>query len=172
MIDNGRLAMAADGSWALSWMNPSMVSVPLGTGALPKMKQPASLMQAHFHAIFANTQHPEEAWQWVRFLATPFYTEQFIKVGLWLPSQSAQLTEEGIARWNTEGIHPENYVEFSRDYLPKYGFAVRIPPGYIEADANFITPAFQAIAAGDPVESVLPAAVQQANEVLKAAQTA
>jgi multiple sugar transport system substrate-binding protein len=169
MIDSGRLAMGADGSWALSWMNPSLVSVPLGTGALPKMKQPASLMQAHFHSVFAHTQHPDEAWQWVRFLATPFYTEQFIKVGLWLPSQSAQLTEDGIAKWNTEGIHPENYVEFSRDYLPKYGFAVRIPPGYIEADANFITPAFQALAAGTPVEEAILPAVQQGNDVIKAA---
>lgn len=172
MVDSGRLAMAVDGSWALSWMNPSLVSVPLGTGALPKMKQPASLMQAHFHSVFAHTRHPDEAWQWVRFLATPFYTLQFIKVGLWLPSQTAQLTEDGIAEWNTEGVHPANYVEFSRDYLPKYGFAIRIPPGYIEADANFITPAFQALAAGTPAEEAIVPAVQQANEIIKAAQEA
>lgn len=170
MVDNGRLAMAIDGSWALSWMNPSMVKVPLGTGAIPKMKKPATLMQAHFHSMISSTQHPEESWQWLKFLASPFYTLSFIKIGLWLPSQSAQVTPDGIKEWQTEGIHPANYVDFVTDYLPKYGVAVRIPNGYIEADTSFITPAFQALAAGTPAADVIPEAVRQANEVIKAAQ--
>jgi multiple sugar transport system substrate-binding protein len=170
MIDTGRLAMGVDGSWALSWMNPSTVSVPMGTGALPMMTQPASLMQAHFHSVIASTQNPDAAWQWVRFLATPFYQTQFLKIGLWLPSQSALMTEEGLASWITEGVHPENYRDFVTDYLPQHGVALRIPPGYIEADANFITPAFQALANGTPAEEAFPSAVQQANDIIAAAQ--
>lgn len=169
MIDNGRLAMAVDGSWALSWMNPSLVSVPMGTGALPKMKQSAAIMQAHFHSALATSQHPEEAWQWVRFLATPFYQAHFAKIGLWIPNQSAMLTPDGLKSWITEGIHPENYSQFATDFLPKYGVSVRIPPGYIEADANFITPAFQALANGTPAEEAFPSAVQQANDIIAAA---
>lgn len=172
MIDNGRLAMAVDGSWALSWMNPSTVTnVTLGTGALPKMKNPATLMQAHFHSVIASTQHPDQAWQWVRYLATPFYQTQFLKIGLWLPSQTALTTEEGLKSWITEGVHTANYPDFVTDYLPKYGVALRIPSGYIEADSSFITPAFQAIANGDPVASVMPDAVSQANDIIAAAQT-
>ncbi len=88
MVDSGRLAMAIDGSWALSWMNPSlMTNAKLGTGAIPYMKQPADYMQAHFHAMISTTQHPDETWEWLRFLATPFYTLSFMKIGLWLPSQ-------------------------------------------------------------------------------------
>lgn len=170
MIDTGRLAMGVDGSWALSWMNPSTLSVPMGTGAMPKMVQPASLMQAHFHSVIASTKHPDEAWQWVRFLATPFYQTLFLKIGLWLPSQSALITEEGLDSWITEGIHPENYRQFVTDYLPQYGFAIRIPPGYIEADANYITPAFQALAAGDPVEETFVSAIEQANDVIRSYQ--
>lgn len=34
MIDSGRLAMAVDGSWALSWMNPSLMNVAMGTGSV------------------------------------------------------------------------------------------------------------------------------------------
>ncbi len=166
MIDTGRLAMAVDGSWALSWMNPSLVSVPMGTGALPKMTQPATVMQAHFHSALANTQHPEEAWQWVRFLSTPFYQTQFLKIGLWLPSQTALTTSEGLDTWITEGVHPANYRQFVSEYLPTYGVAVRIPPGYIEAATNFIDPAVQAIAGGTPPADVLPEAVRQANDVI------
>lgn len=170
MIDNGRLAMAVDGSWALSWMNPSLVSVPMGTGALPKMTQPASIMQAHFHSILSSTQKPEESWQWVRFLATPFYQAHFAKIGLWIPNQSAMLTPEGLSTWVTEGIHPANYSQFATDYLPNHGVAVRLPSGYIEAEANFLTPAFEALNAGTPAEQVFPDAVRQANDVIAMAQ--
>lgn len=170
MIDNGRLAMAVDGSWALSWMNPSLVSVPMGTGALPKMTQPASIMQAHFHSILSSTQKPEESWQWVRFLATPFYQAHFAKIGLWIPNQSAMLTPEGLSTWVTEGIHPENYSQFATDYLPNHGVSVRLPSGYIEAEANFLTPAFEALNAGTPAEQVFPDAVRQANDVIAMAQ--
>lgn len=166
MIDTGRLAMAVDGSWALSWMNPSLVSVPMGTGALPKMKQPATIMQAHFHSALANSQHPDEAWQWVRFLSTPFYQTQFLKIGLWLPSQTALTTPEGLDTWITEGIHPANYRQFVSEYVPQHGVSVRIPAGYIEAASNFIDPAVQAIAGGTPPADVLAEAVRQANDVI------
>jgi multiple sugar transport system substrate-binding protein len=171
MVDNGRLAMAIDGSWALSWLNPAAMKVPMGTGAIPKTKKPAALMQAHFHSIISSTQHPDQAWEWLKFLASPFYTLSFMKIGLWLPSQTAQVTPDGLKEWITEGIHPANYVDFVTDYLPKYGVALRIPNGYIEADTSFITPAFQALAAGTPAAEVIPDAVKQANEIIKAAQT-
>jgi multiple sugar transport system substrate-binding protein len=172
MLDTGRLAMAVEGSWALSWINPSTLSVPMGVGALPKMATTATYLQAHFHAALAATEHPDEAWQWIRFLATPFYTLQFMKIGLWLPSQTAQTTEEGLAEWITEGIHPPNYIDFVSEYLPKYGVATRIPAGYVEANANFITPAYQAISDGTPATDVMPEAVRQANEIIAAAQAA
>jgi multiple sugar transport system substrate-binding protein len=170
MVDSGRLAMAVEGSWALSWMNPSLMSVPLGTGAIPMMKQPASIMQAHFHSVIASTANPDAAWEWVRYLATPFYQTQFLKIGLWLPSQTALTTEEALETWITEGIHPENYVDLVTDYLPNHGVALRIPAGYIEADSSFITPAFQALAEGTPAADVFPDAVAQANDIIRAAQ--
>lgn len=171
MVDNGRLAMAIDGSWALSWMNPSTVThATLGTGAIPYLKEPKDYMQAHFHSVINSTAHPDEAWEWVRFLATPFYTLSFMKIGLWLPSQMSQVTEEGLQEWLTPGIHPDNYADFVTEYLPKHGVVARIPDGYIEADSNYITPAIQAIVNGTPVEEVMPEAVRQANEIISSMQ--
>ncbi len=166
MIDNGRLAMAVDGSWALSWMNPSLLNVSMGTGALPKMQQSAAIMQAHFHSILASTEQPEEAWEWVRFLATPFYQEHFAKIGLWIPNQSAMLTEVGLEGWITEGVHPDNYSQFATDYLPAHGQSVRLPNGWVEAQNDYIAPAFEALAAGEPAADVFPDAVAAANDVL------
>lgn len=170
MIENNRLAMAVDGSWALSWTNPSILTVPMGTGALPKMAQSASIMQAHFHSVLANTANPEAAWQWVRFLATPFYQQHFAKIGLWIPNQGAMLTEEGLAGWITEGIHPENYSQFATDYLPAHGVAVKLPSGWIEAQNDYITPAFEALGAGTPAADVFPDAVRAGNDVLLASR--
>lgn len=170
MVDNGRLAMAVDGSWALSWMNPSLMQVGMGTGALPSMAQPAAVMQAHFHSVLSSTERPDEAWEWVRFLATPFYQEHFAKIGLWIPNQTAMLTEEGLTGWITEGIHPDNYSQFATDYLPAHGQAVRIPNGWVEAQNDYIGPAFSALAAGDPVADVFPDAVAAANDVLRSYQ--
>ena len=170
MIDSRRLAMGVDGSWALSWMNPSTLQSPMGTGALPKMVAPASILQAHFHCIIATTEHPDEAWEWIRFLATPFYQAHFAKIGLWLPNQTAMLTEEGLSEWVTEGIHPDNYTELVTDYLPKYGVSMRLPTGLTEAEANFLNAAWEALAAGEPVEETFVSAVQQANDVLLANQ--
>jgi multiple sugar transport system substrate-binding protein len=170
LLNAGKLAMAIDGSWALSWINPTtMKNIKLGTAAIPKLKQAADFMQAHFHAIISSTKHPEEAWKWIHFLATPFYTLSFMKIGLWLPSQTAQVTPDGLKTWITPGIHTDNYADFVTDYLPKHGVTARIPPGYIEASNNFITPAFQALADGKAAADIFPDAVKQANEVLDAA---
>lgn len=92
-----------------------------------------------------------------------------MKIGLWLPSQTAQTTEEGLAAWLTEGIHPANYREFVSEYLPKYGVAARTPAGFTEAASSFLTPAYQAIADGALAVDILPEAVRQANEIIAAA---
>jgi multiple sugar transport system substrate-binding protein len=167
MLNAGKLAMLVGGSWQLAWTNPTtMTDITLGVGALPKMAQPATYMQAHFHSVLASTQHPDEAWQWLRFLNTPFYQTQFMKTGLWLPSQTALTSEDMQPTWITEGIHPANFPDFVSEYLPKYGFTFRVPAGYTEADSNFLTAAFEALAGGTPAEEAIPPAIQQANEVL------
>ncbi|MBN1978324.1 MAG: sugar ABC transporter substrate-binding protein [Anaerolineae bacterium] len=171
MLENGRMAMAVDGSWALAWI--SKIEATLGTAVLPKMKAPATDMQAHLHVAYKETKHPEEAWRWLRFLATEFYQLQFCKMGLWLPSQTALMTEEGISRWMTlrtapgMGVHPEGYDKIVADYLPNYGKVLYMPPGYGEADA-IITPALDAVWIGDKTaEQAMSEVVADANAILE-----
>ncbi|MHB8625174.1 MAG: extracellular solute-binding protein [Aggregatilineales bacterium] len=170
MLESGRLAMAIDGSWALSYNYK--IKAPLGTGALPKLKQAASLMQAHFHGVMAATKNPDAAWQWLRFLNTPFYQTHFCKIGLWVPSQTAMLTPDGLKTWITKGIHPDNYVDFVSTYLPKYGVVPNFPPGYLEASTKYLYPAMTDIGNGTPLEKAIPPAVKSANEVLAKAASA
>jgi multiple sugar transport system substrate-binding protein len=168
MLENGKLAMAIDGSWALSWMHE--ITPTLGTAALPGLKHPATNMQAHIHSALASTEHPHEAWRWVRFLSTPFYQTQFCKIGLWLPSQSALMTPDGLNTWITEGVHPEGYDLIVTDFVPNYGEVLYQPVGWSEA-AAIITPAMDAIWVGDmTAEAAMAEAVPQANEILQSNQ--
>lgn len=165
MLENGRLAMAIDGSWALAWIHK--IEPTLGTAALPAMKTTATIMQAHLHSALAATQHPDEAWQWVRFLSTPFYQTQFCKIGLWLPSQSALMTEEGLQTWITEGVHPPGYELIATEFLPRFGRVVYQPVGWPRADA-IVTPALDRVWIGDATaEEAMAEAVPQANQVLQ-----
>ena len=72
----------------------------------------------------------------MRFLSTPFYQTQFCKIGLWLPSQTELMTEEGLKSWITEGVHPEGYVDIPTKFLPKYGHIMYQPPGWTEANRS------------------------------------
>lgn len=164
MLENGRLAMAIDGSWALSWMYK--MEGRLGTAVLPKMKVPATDMQAHLHSALALSKHPEAAWEWVRFLSTPYYQTMFCKIGLWLPSQTALMTEEGLKTWITPGVHPEGYEFIVTEYAYKYGVVMYNPPGNPKA-AALLQPAFDKIRIGEAtVAEALPPAVAEANKAL------
>jgi multiple sugar transport system substrate-binding protein len=171
MLENGKMAMAVDGSWALAWI--TNIQATLGTAVLPKLKVPATDIQAHIHCGFAATQHPEAAWRWLRFLATEYYQLKFLRMGLWLPSQTPLMTEEGLAKWMTlrtapgEGVHPEGYDKIVTEYVPKYGHVLYTPPGYPQAD-SIITPALDPIWVGDKTaEEAMAEAVPEANAILQ-----
>jgi multiple sugar transport system substrate-binding protein len=174
MLESGRLAMAVDGSWALAWIHK--INATLGTAVLPKMKQPATTLQAHLHSVFASTEHPEQAWKWVSFLATEYYQLLFLKIGLWLPSQTALTSSEGMEKWMTlrtsptEGVHPEGFEKLVTDFVPKYGHVLYMPPGWNKASA-IITPALDAVWIGDQTaEEAMAAAVPEANAILETEQ--
>ncbi len=174
MLENGKLAMAIDGSWALSWI--TKINAKLGTAVCPKLKTPATDMQAHIHVGYAGSKYPEQAWEWLRFLGTEYYQLQFLKMGLWLPSQTALMTPEGMAKWYTErrapgeGVHPAGYDKIVTEYVPKYGHVLYMPPGYSEADA-IISPALDAVWIGDQTaEQAMAVAVPEANAILEAAK--
>ncbi|MBI3957204.1 MAG: extracellular solute-binding protein [Chloroflexi bacterium] len=165
MLENGKLAMAIDGSWALAWIHK--ISATLGTAALPGLKHPATNMQAHLHSALAASKHPEDAWRWVRFLSTPFYQTQFCKIGLWLPSQTALMTQEGLGKWITEGVHPTGYDLIATEFLPRFGHVLYQPVGWAEA-SGIINPALDAVWVGDKsAADAMAEAVPQANEILQ-----
>jgi multiple sugar transport system substrate-binding protein len=138
----------------------------LGTAVLPKMKVPATNMQAHIHSAMNGSKHPQEAWEWVRFLSTPFYQTMFCKIGLWLPSQKALMTPEGLKAWMNPEVHPEGYDLIVTKYVPEYGHVQYMPPGWPKT-IPIMTPAWDQVRLGQSqVSEVVPAAMEEANKIL------
>ena len=173
MLESGKLAMVVDGSWALSWLYK--ISPTLGTAVLPKMKMPASGMNAHLHSAFKGTKEIDASFKWLRFLATEFYQLIFLRIGLWLPSQTALMTPEGMEKWYTDrtgpgqGVHPPGYSQLVTQYVPQYGFPFYEPPGWPDARA-ILFPEIEAIWNGDKTaEEVMTVTVPECNVILQEA---
>jgi multiple sugar transport system substrate-binding protein len=157
------------GSWSLNWLWE--IEGGIGTGVLPKMTRPGTDMQAHLIVIVRETEHPDEAWKLIRFLSLPWFQERYCQNGLWLPSQTALMTDEAIARWCTPPIHPPGYELIVTEYTVKYGHYLTMPVGYAKAAETALQPAFDQIWIGDAkAEEVLPEAVAEANRIMEEEQ--
>jgi multiple sugar transport system substrate-binding protein len=168
-LETKKVALYNTGSWSLNWLWE--IEGGLGTGVLPKMTRPATDMQAHIIVIVKATEHPNETWKLIRFLSLPWFQERYCQSGLWLPSQTALMTDEAIARWCIPPIHPEGYELIVTEYAPKYGHYLTMPVGYAKAAETTLTPVLDQIWIGDAkAEDVLPAAVAEANSIMEEEQ--
>lgn len=114
MLQTGRVATMVDGTWALQEL--AAMGFPVGVGVLPKHNEPVTQGQAHLHAAYAETEHPEEAWKLIRHLSGREYQLELIRPGLWTPNFEDLLTREGSEQWLTDGVHPEGFA----DLLPYF----------------------------------------------------
>jgi multiple sugar transport system substrate-binding protein len=131
-LATGNVAIIVDGSWALQ--DIAQLGFNYGCGVLPVFQEPATVMLAHCHIISSTTDHPDESWKLLAYLSSDEYQLGLIRAGLWLPSHTSLLSEEGIATWMTEGVHPEGYDLIVSDYLLNYGHNLFYPAGYLEAN--------------------------------------
>lgn len=109
MLQTGKIAMMADGSWALQEL--ASLGFNVGMGVLPKFDYSVTQGQAHVHAAWAKTQHPDEAWEFLKFLSGDEYQVDLIKSGLWMPNKTYLYTEEGVKTWYDEKVHTPAYLD-------------------------------------------------------------
>lgn len=82
------VAMISDGSWMISFYGQS--TFPIGYARLPE--GPAgrqSMFNGLTDGIWSGTEHAEEAWEWVKFLASPACANIFGEAGVAFPAQEA-----------------------------------------------------------------------------------
>lgn len=109
MLQTGKIAMLAAGSWSLQEL--ANMDFEVGVGVLPKFKEAVTRGQAHLHVASKNTKHPDEAWKLIKFLSSEDYQLQNVRAGLWLPNRKSLYSEEGIQKWMTDSVYPEGFEQ-------------------------------------------------------------
>ncbi|HEX9439399.1 MAG TPA: sugar ABC transporter substrate-binding protein, partial [Roseiflexaceae bacterium] len=137
LMASQKLAMAMNGSWLLQ--DIAKQNFKNGAGVLPKMKTAVTEAQAHMHMIYKDTKNPDAAWKLLAFLSSDDYQLGLIKAGLWLPSHTSLLTQDGIKKWLTPGVHPAGYEQIATDYLGKAARNYFYPAGFSEVDQILTT---------------------------------
>ncbi len=133
MLAAGKVGMIMDGNWAL--LDLAKLNFKLGVAVLPKLKQPATLMQSSLTGINSKTTHNDEAWQFFQYLNLDAYQIQLVKVGLYGVSHTDLLTTDGVKKWLTPGVHPEGWSQLETDFKVKDGLAQTVPLGATKASA-------------------------------------
>jgi len=89
----GKIAMVEDGSWALkdilenSTFRVGVAPFPAG----PRAR--ATLATTDGYAIYANTRHPEEAWEFLKFLVSKDYGRAMAKAHFLQPARASLVPE-------------------------------------------------------------------------------
>jgi len=86
------------------------------------MQQPATVVGSSWTSVYAETAHPDAAWQLFQFLNLDDYQSHLVRVGLWGVSHRTLLSEEGVKTWWDGAVHPENWLALETDYKLNHGF--------------------------------------------------
>lgn len=116
MLQTGKVAMLVDGSWSLQELAASGMNI--GMAPMPSYGEVLTTGQAHLHAISATTEHPEEAWEFLKFLSGMDYQGALVKSGLWMPNRYSMYEEDAVNQWYDESVHGDSYrsmLEYFRD---------------------------------------------------------
>ncbi|MCZ7543200.1 MAG: sugar ABC transporter substrate-binding protein [Anaerolineae bacterium] len=109
-----RGAMTTDGSWMInSYVHDSDFEV--GFGLLPIGPEGRkSMFNGLADGIWVGTQHPEEAWEWFKFLASPDCLNIVGDSGVVFPA-TPESTERSLAAHEEQGVDVSAYVDEALD---------------------------------------------------------
>ncbi|SDJ56136.1 ABC transporter substrate-binding protein [Streptomyces indicus] len=103
LITAGKGAMTIVGSWTISMFTDPKVKEKFAFAPLPAGPEGRkSSINGLADSIWAGTEHKEEAWKWVKFLASPECQKSVGKHAVVFPAQKAG-TEEALAAHKAQG---------------------------------------------------------------------
>lgn len=104
----GRLAAMDEGNWNIN--DHRQNKFPITFGLMPRGSAGSkTIVNGLADSIYARTKHPEEAWQWMKFLASPTCAEIVGRTGVVFPAQknAVQLSVEAAKK---SGIDLSTFV--------------------------------------------------------------
>jgi multiple sugar transport system substrate-binding protein len=161
LLISGEGAMTTDGSWQIG-NYVSNASFPVGFGLLPVGPEGRkSMFNGLADSIYVGTEHPEEAWEWVKFAASPECANIVGDSGVVFPAIQSGV-EKSVAVREAAGVDVTAFTEEALD--PNGTFLFPITDNGAEI-ANIMTPVMDSILLGE-VDAAT--ALQEANEEVNA----
>jgi multiple sugar transport system substrate-binding protein len=171
MMQSGKVAMSIDGMWKV--VDFSQLGFEWGMAPLPYFDEPTTIILSAPKVIFSRTEHPEEAFEFYRYISDPQQNDLFTG-GLWSPLEERYYTDPQYTRRWLEG-EPGVYPPEARQVLVEYtlNYAPHQPAPYWlrnfgQINAEVLGPAISRIWAGEASpQEALDQAVAGAQRLLQ-----
>jgi multiple sugar transport system substrate-binding protein len=109
LFESGKVAMLYAGSWnAIEFAANSYTKDKVDVTVLPQGQQRATVIHGLGNVINANTQHPQEAWEFVKFLGSKEAADIQAKTGTVIPAYNGTQTDWVKAYPN---FHVQAYID-------------------------------------------------------------
>jgi len=128
LLGAGKGAIVPDGSWNSTWYAQN-VSFPYGFVPLPKGPQGRkSMFNGLGDSIWTGTKHPDEAWEWVKFLGSMECQGIIGKAGVVFPAipEAAKMAQDAFAArgqdvtaFTSEATPDQTFLYPITDYSPQ-----------------------------------------------------
>ncbi len=117
MLANEQLGFWVTGQWTLLELG-GMKDLPLGVAALPIFKKPAQIYLSGLNVVFAESKHPDEAWELQKWMMNPAETLDLYTSGLWMPTKKSFYSDPAdLAKWIENDVHPDGFKEAVLDSM-------------------------------------------------------
>lgn len=123
-LGSKKVVMATDGTWNVGTFFGPTADFEYGIGVLPYMKEKVTIGTGGPNVVFATTEHPEEAMEWLKWYNSIENNWSLISAGTWAPVYESYYTD---AEKTDEWINNENFPEHDMfksamvDYSYNYG---------------------------------------------------
>lgn len=117
-LESGLSAMIVGGQWIN--LDLGNAGVNFDIGVLPKLEKCITICTSGSTVIFESTEHPEEAWALMKYLANPAGSIEVYSGGLWMPIMKEWYTDpELVAQWvdANPAAHPAGFKDAMMNQL-------------------------------------------------------
>lgn len=161
LLFSGKAATTLDGSWMIGTYT-SNGTIPIGFALLPEgPKGRRSMTNGLADSIWAGTKHPDEAWQWVKFLASEEAQKIVGSYGVVFPAIQSGI-EAALKTYTDKGIDVKAFTDEAAD--PNCTFVYPVLDNATKVN-EIMTRTFDKIFLGEEEES---SALKAANAEVKA----
>lgn len=163
LFESGKVAMMYAGSWnAIEFAQNEYTKGKVDVAVLPKGKTRATVIHGLGNVIYANTKHPQEAWEFVKFLGSKEAAEIQAKTGTVIPAYNG--TQQAWVQ-STPNFHLQVYIDELAYALP-YPVS-KNTAAWTDAQMKLLTPVW---AGQESPEAGAKALAQKMNQLLAAEQ--